>query len=255
MDGVACAQSKRTRTVSLRTLPIDPPLDGVQRISLTGELGGDGELVLDRNAYQKPDRFGDFQSDRSVAAPPAAVRFQQIDLADETGRRRKVYEVIGQLSPPGARYYLVSPSRKTGAYRLVVDQSAVNRRVFALESFPPPAVPAERVQEIVKVEAVVLKTDPPTLLVTATGQVAPQGWKEPHLSRRVYVEPPEDGIWEYDLLAVPPKTGTAAAGTDAKKPKLQARNRWRGFDASKVKGVRVFGIGDGVRTLMIEPAR
>ncbi len=239
-------QAKRARTISLHSLPLDPPLGQIQRITLRGELGGNGEIVLDPNSVSKPDRFGDSQSSTTLFVPPVAVRFQLVEFPDPTGQRRKIYELIGKLSPPGARYYLISPSRKTGIYRLVVDESAVKRRVIGLEPFPLPAVPAERVEKILKIETVVLNSNPPTLLVTATGQVNSAGWKNPQLSRRVYVTPPADGIWEYDLLALPPEGAAATVLSE-----LQASNRWPGYDASVVKGVRVYGVGGGVKTVQL----
>jgi len=242
----AQAQSKRTRSISLQTLPIAPPIDGIQRITLRGELDGEGEIVLNKNTFEKPDRFGDFQSNEALFAPPQAVRFQRVDASDDTGKRRKLYEILGDLAPPGARYYLVSPSRKTGVYRLVIDRSAVDRRVLALEQIPALKTPAKRVQAILRVNAVVLDTHPPTLLVTATGQVPSAGWTHPRLTRRVYVDPPQDGIWEYDLFGEPPKNAAATVVSQ-----IQARNRWPGYDADSLKGVRVYGVGDGVKTITL----
>jgi hypothetical protein len=237
----AVGQGARGRTVSLQSVPLIPPVGDVHRITLTGALGQGGEIVLDGNRYSAPDRFGDFQTSTAAYFPPVAVRFQYVDMPDPAGMRRKVYEIVGTVRPDKTRYYLVSPSQKSGNYRLIVDQQGQDRRVIPLEILPTPAAAAVRIPRILKIEHALLKSNPPTLVVTVTGQVNTAGWSDPQLSRRVYVRPPADGIWEFDLFAIPPAGKPPAAVS-----KIQAADRWPDFDAAIVKGVRVYGVDDGV---------
>ncbi len=87
---------------------------------------------------------------------------------------------------------------------------------------------------------------PPNLQITAYGEVPTGGWSKVQLLRRQYVKPPSDGIWEYDLIALRP-TGAAAQV----KSKVRASNTWRNYDQA-IKGVRIFGIGRGVKELKFE---
>jgi|GEM_PF-1627690 len=100
---------------------------------------------------------------------------------------------------------------------------------------------AQRVKKILNVEYAIEKRLPPNLLVSATGEVPTLGWTQPILVRRTYVQPPPDGIWEYDLYAVPP-SGPAAQVIS----QVKATDRWNDYDESSVKGVRVYGEDNGV---------
>ena len=54
------------------------------------------------------------------------------------------------------------------------------------------------------VDLVLLKKNPPILKIVAGGVVNSCGWTNPRLIPRVYVQPPPDGIWEFDFVAEPP---------------------------------------------------
>ncbi len=103
------------------------------------------------------------------------------------------------------------------------------------------------VKTILNVEYAIEESNPPTLVVTAVGQVPTLGWKDAELIRRVYVAPPADGIWDYDLYAVPP-AGLALQALSV----VRADDRWVGFDRGSVKGVRVHGEGAGVKEVRFE---
>ncbi len=238
---LAVAQGSRGRVVALETLPLVPPVGDIHRITLSGSLDQGGEMVLDGNQFSSADRFGDFQTSTAAFYPPVAVQFRYVDLPDSTGARRKVYEIVGAAQPPKTRYYLVSPSRKSGNYRLIIDQQGQDRRVVSLEVLPEPPTPSERLGRILKVDHALLKTNPPTLVVKVTGQANTAGWSEPKLARRVYVKPPADGIWEFDLFATPPPGNPPPAVS-----KIEAIYRWTDFDPATVKGLRVYGKDDGV---------
>lgn len=105
-------------------------------------------------------------------------------------------------------------------------------------------VKLKRVPEIVDVTFELQTTEPPNLIVTAVGQVPTGGWTEVQLLRREYVRPPADGIWEYDLLGKPPE-GFATQVIS----KVKATHVWEEVDATKLKGIRVYGLGEGVKTV------
>lgn len=50
----------------------------------------------------------------------------------------------------------------------------------------------------------IIKTNPPALFVAAVGLVNTSGWSNPVLIPRTYVNPPADGIQEFDFFATPP---------------------------------------------------
>jgi hypothetical protein len=111
---------------------------------------------------------------------------------------------------------------------------------------PPPTTPTlRRVANILDVKHAVQTTQPPNLVVTAIGEVPTGGWHDVHLIRREYVTEPADGIWEYDLLAKPPDGPATQVISQVK-----ASDLWQKIDPNKIKGVRVFGSGEGVKTVM-----
>jgi hypothetical protein len=62
----------------------------------------------------------------------------------------------------------------------------------------------EKIAQIDSVSVSLIKTNPPQLKIDAQGQAASPGWTNPTLSPRVYVQPPPDGIWDFDFVATPP---------------------------------------------------
>jgi hypothetical protein len=105
----------------------------------------------------------------------------------------------------------------------------------------------QHVPEILSVEAQVLQRNPPTLVVTAVGQTPTTGWTNVQLVRRIYVTAPADGMWEYDLLGVKPTRVVAPTLQQFKR-----RNNWDDFDKT-TKGIRVYGIGQGVKEIRLTP--
>jgi hypothetical protein len=90
-------------------------------------------------------------------------------------------------------------------------------------------------------------SEPPNLVVTAEGTVPTGGWTEVQLIRRVYEKEPAGGIWEYDLLAKPPE-GPAIQVLS----KVKASDTWEKVDAKKLKGLRVYGLEKGIKTIMFK---
>jgi hypothetical protein len=102
------------------------------------------------------------------------------------------------------------------------------------------------VKTIIKVDHAIQESFPPVLVVTATGQVPTGGWSDAKLKRRDYEKPPKDGIYEYDLTAVPPD-GIATQVIS----KVTAKDSWK--DPPKdMKGIKVYGVGDGVKTIKFD---
>jgi len=97
--------------------------------------------------------------------------------------------------------------------------------------------------KILKVDYTIQKKIPPNLLVTAIGQVPTAGYTKVQLVRVIYVTPPQDGIQDYILFAVPPSGPAAQVISD-----VEATNQWEAYDreARWIKGFRVHGVGDGV---------
>lgn len=89
--------------------------------------------------------------------------------------------------------------------------------------------------EVLDVTLEVEESDPPTLVITAEGRVYSEGW-EAHLVKWEYIIPPVDGIWDFELVAVPPRKPMPKKGME-----ITAKYRWTNYPTKDVKGVRVRG--------------
>lgn len=110
----------------------------------------------------------------------------------------------------------------------------------SLYAADPPAEP-ETVKKIKQVAIQVLATNPPQLFVAVSGEVPSGGFTDVTLTRVSYSKPPEDGIQDYYLKALPPTQPAIAVISEVK-----ARDRWLGMP-SWVKGIRIHGVEDGVK--------
>ncbi len=100
--------------------------------------------------------------------------------------------------------------------------------------------------EKIEVKAVKLdlqKKSPPNLVIDVDGEAPTGGWTHVQLVQYVYVTPPADGIWEFDLVAVAPTGPAPQVITPVKTQYL-----WESFPADQVKGVRVYGKNTKVET-------
>ncbi len=101
------------------------------------------------------------------------------------------------------------------------------------------------VSQISTVNIVFQTINPPNMVVTATGLVPTTGFTDVRLIRAIYVMPPLDGVQDYFLVATPP-TGPATtvistvAASDTY-PQVTIAAPW-------LKGVRIHGVGAGVKT-------
>lgn len=104
------------------------------------------------------------------------------------------------------------------------------------------------VKKILKVDFAIQEIAPPNLVVTVIGQVPTGGYQKARLVRVQYATPPEDGIQDYVLLAVPP-SGLATQVIS----EVKAADTWKGYpkEAPWLKGIRVHGVDDGVVKRML----
>jgi hypothetical protein len=108
------------------------------------------------------------------------------------------------------------------------------------------------VKTIVSVDFKIEESNPPTLVVMATGQVSSGGYSGTKLARATYVQPPADGIQDYQLVTVPPTEPSIQVISQ-----VNATDRWKGYDkeAPWLKGIRVHGVGEGVMVKMLRAAQ
>lgn len=102
------------------------------------------------------------------------------------------------------------------------------------------------VKKITKVEYAFLERRPPVLEVTAYGEVPTSGYDPDKvlLTRVLYITPPDDGIQDYTLTAVPPGGIVNPVISTVK-----GVNKWEA-PAKWVKGVRIHGVDDGVKVVV-----
>src|SRR5688572_27526387 len=96
------------------------------------------------------------------------------------------------------------------------------------QGLPKDVMKLKRVPEIIDIKYELQTTEPPNLIVTATGNVSSGGWTDVQLLRREYLKPPADGIYEYDLLAKPPEGAATQAIT-----KVKGSDVWEKIDVMK----------------------
>ena len=59
--------------------------------------------------------------------------------------------------------------------------------------------------KVLTVNAVLLLHAPDQhCFIVATGTVSTSGWSNGELQPRIYIHPPEDGVWDWDFVATPP---------------------------------------------------
>lgn len=66
----------------------------------------------------------------------------------------------------------------------------------------------KKVMDVGGVTLDVLESNPPKLKIHADGKVPTGGWGKGHLIPYVYVQPPPDGIYDYDFVGEAPPDGT-----------------------------------------------
>lgn len=96
------------------------------------------------------------------------------------------------------------------------------------------------------VRITILKSNPPILHIMSWGYVPSSGWKDPKLIPYVYIQPPPDGMWEFDFVAEAP-TGIVLTALFP----VAAEYEWKG-DLSRVKGFRVHASSNAKERLITD---
>jgi hypothetical protein len=90
-----------------------------------------------------------------------------------------------------------------------------------------------KVYSVEDVKLSVVNTKPRALYIRARGLVPTSGWTNPSLSEYIYIQPPPDGIWDFDFTAQPPEGIVLEVFT-----RIIVEHIWHG-DVDALKGVRI----------------
>lgn len=96
------------------------------------------------------------------------------------------------------------------------------------------------VYSITSLTIAVVKTNPLGLAITVEGEVGTPGWTGFALDHRIYIAPPPDGIYEADMVGMPPGGGVADVVTP-----FCYEETWAPFPAS-LKGLKVYSATNAV---------
>jgi hypothetical protein len=92
----------------------------------------------------------------------------------------------------------------------------------------------QSIHDVESVTLSILKTNPATLEIQVSGHTTTTGWTDIKLNPRVYVAPPANGIWEFDLQGVPP----GGIAGQIMLP-VSTEYKWKNFPPA-VKGIKVY---------------
>jgi hypothetical protein len=90
------------------------------------------------------------------------------------------------------------------------------------------------VHSITGLNLTIVKTDPLGLAITVEGEVGTPGWTGFALDHRIYIAPPADGIYEADMVGVPPAGNVIQVVTP-----FCYDETWKPFPAD-LKGLKVY---------------
>lgn len=110
----------------------------------------------------------------------------------------------------------------------------------------------EKVLEVTEVRLAVLESFPPKLRITAMGTVRTGGWTNPRLEPFIFIQPPPDGIYDFDFVADPP----VGPATQVITP-IAVAHLWDNLP-SGVKGVRIHAAENSKKALLngsVQPDR
>jgi hypothetical protein len=92
----------------------------------------------------------------------------------------------------------------------------------------------EKIMKVSSVKLQIWKSKPPMLEIDCQGVVTTTGWTNGQLAPYYYIMPPQDGIYEFDFVADPPKEMALQVLTP-----ISARFVWPSFPED-LKGVRIY---------------
>lgn len=107
-----------------------------------------------------------------------------------------------------------------------------------------------RIYEINSVDFMLLKSNPPSLVILAQGKASTTGWTNLRLEPWVYTQPPPDGIWDFDFVGDPP----TATNLKYLTPAIAAPYIWEGWSWKELRGVRVHSITNQLMAEVGAPA-
>ena len=105
-----------------------------------------------------------------------------------------------------------------------------------------------RIYDVGKVDVALTRSIPPDLIITAKGRTSTSGWTDPHLTQWIYIQPPKDGILDFDFTAKKPTGRVLQVLTDivggAQLPEIDIDNYWG--EGMPLRGVRVHAVNNSV---------
>lgn len=116
---------------SATTAYLTEPLERARRITLSGELGGAGELFLDPN-HCSLNIFGDPLACTLIAPLPVTVKIVKRPDIDPSGKGRELYELEG-AGLPGTLYLVLHAADQTAARLVFVAQDNKGIRPLPLQ--------------------------------------------------------------------------------------------------------------------------
>lgn len=108
----------------------------------------------------------------------------------------------------------------------------------------PFGVQKRRVLSVNSIEFAILKSNPPMLGITSDGTVGSLGWHSAELVSFIYIQPPVDGIWDFDFVAQPPDSPTP----QILQP-ISAQAAWPG-DFGRLRGIRIHSASNKMEKLL-----
>ena len=91
----------------------------------------------------------------------------------------------------------------------------------------------QKILEIINVHISILESFPPQLRIVASGNVPTESWSDLRLVPYIYIQPPPDGIYDFDFVADPPEGVVAQVISP-----IDAVYAWKSFPEG-LKGVRI----------------
>ncbi|HEX4965253.1 MAG TPA: hypothetical protein VF173_30875 [Thermoanaerobaculia bacterium] len=91
----------------------------------------------------------------------------------------------------------------------------------------------ELIYNVTDVHLTLNKKNPPDLVIDAGGETRTNNWTDPELQPWIYIQPPPDGVYDFDFVAEPPR----GPSNDVITP-IQAQYVWKDLP-DEVRGIRV----------------
>ena len=109
---------------------------------------------------------------------------------------------------------------------------------------------SKHVIKVANVDLSLLKSNPPTLVISSGGFVSTSGWTNGRLEPRFYIDFPADGIQDFDFVADPP----LGMALQVISPIVATPVEWSDPPAA-LKGVRVHSQTNSVESMLIDSSR